>query len=266
MINQQRSKKNIKVSSHTVSNDVEFKNYELDDAIKTNMIKDAFKMFDQDGSRTIDLREFKKLVISLGIELDDKKITNLYKEIDIDGNGVIDLEEFTNMMMKYQFGRDSAIELHLENCFSLYDKNGDGFIDVDDFKKAADELEEIFSVEDIDLLIKIIKVISKEKNIQGSEENINKISKEEFINALCRFEFIHEVKKEDLEERRDKQNHSPSIKDRVNTSSKFSAKDLSSSHFKEISSSGAKSYMRDDEIKRTSSRGELSKSSRSDLV
>jgi Ca2+-binding EF-hand superfamily protein len=181
----------------SLSQDVEFRNYELDPLMKSHMIKEAFLMFDTDKSGEIDPKEFKKLVISLGIEIDERKINALYREIDTNRSGTIDLQEFTQMMMKYQFGKDSPIELHLENTFSLYDKNGDGYIDKDDLKKVGEELEDQMSFDDIELLMRIIKTISEKDKIDNYKDS-ERISKEEFINALCNFKFLNEVKKDPI--------------------------------------------------------------------
>lgn len=194
-------RKNLKVYQQQKSNmsqDQQFQNFELNPILKNFMIKEAFTMFDADGSGEIDPKEFKKLVISLGIEVDEKKIYALYKEIDTNRSGTIDLQEFTAMMMKYEFSKDSPVEWQLENTFNLYDKNGDGIIDLDDFKKVGDELDYFWPNEDIMVLIKIIKVIAAEKGIKQMHE-IDRISKEEFVNVLMKFNFLTEVKKEDLE-------------------------------------------------------------------
>lgn len=194
-----RARKNFKVSQQqSLSNDLSFKKYELNFILKNFMIKEAFQMFDSDGSGEIDPKEFKKLVMSLGIEVDDKKIYALYKEIDTNRSGTIDLQEFTAMMIKYEFNRDSPVEQHLENTFNLYDKNGDGIIDRDDLKKVGDEFDYYLPNEDIDILLKIIKIMADESKITHGQD-LEKVSKEEFVNVLMKFNFLTEVKKEDLE-------------------------------------------------------------------
>ncbi len=154
-------------------------------------------MFDADGSGEIDTGEFEKLVISLGIELDKNKIRDLYKEIDSNRSGTIDLVEFTEMMIRYQFNKDNPIEFHLENTFNNYDINCDGFIDKNDLMRVSKELDEPnTNIDEMDLLIKVMKMFAVRDGIKGNNDS-DKVSREEFVNALNRLHFIEEVIKED---------------------------------------------------------------------
>lgn len=177
-----------------LGDDLEYKEVDLTPLMKNFMIKEAFNMFDDDGSGDIDKREFKKLITTLGLEMDDKKIFELMKEMDKDGSGSIDIEEFTNMMNKYQFSRDSPIAQHLENAFNLYDKDGDGYISAKDLQKVGEELDGVFPAEDADLLLSLCKYFSKNNNVK--QNDTGNISKEEFINMLLSVNFIEEIKSE----------------------------------------------------------------------
>jgi Ca2+-binding EF-hand superfamily protein len=184
-------------SSKSLIEDPSYKSYQLNSLVKTTMIKEAFNMFDADGSGEIDTNEFEKLVISLGIELDKNKIRDLYKEIDSNRSGTIDLVEFTEMMIRYQFNKDNPIEFHLENTFNNYDINCDGFIDKNDLMRVSKELDEPnISIEDMELLVKVMKMFAVRDGVKGNNDP-DKISREEFINGLNRLHFIEEVMKDD---------------------------------------------------------------------
>ena len=148
-------------------------------------------MFDADGSCEIDAKEFKKLVKSLGLEMNNKKIRELMKKIDVNGSGTIDMEEFTAMMNTYQFNKESPVEAHLENAFNLYDKDQDGIISQDDLIKVSQELEDIILMEDALLLISFAKNLGKELK---NQEKANGITKEEFYNLLFKLGFLIETK------------------------------------------------------------------------
>lgn len=49
---------------------------------------------DDDGSRSIDLKEFKKGLHDYGVDLENKEIQEMYKLFDRDGSGTIDFDEF----------------------------------------------------------------------------------------------------------------------------------------------------------------------------
>ena len=61
-------------------------------------IREAFNLFDTDGSGTIDPKELKAAMQSLGFEAKNQTIYQMIADIDKDGNGSIDFEEFLDMM------------------------------------------------------------------------------------------------------------------------------------------------------------------------
>ena len=170
MNNSLHKRNTIKISRKSLlNNDPEFKEYEVNETIKRHMIRDAFQWFDGDGSGEIDRKEFRHLVTSLGIEADSKKIDELYSKIDSDKNGTIDIKEFTSMMMNSQFNKESPIDLHLENAFKQYDKDSDGYIGIQDLISSSEELGELMSLEDMDLLLNFIKMFGADSH---TDENI----------------------------------------------------------------------------------------------
>jgi Ca2+-binding EF-hand superfamily protein len=60
-------------------------------------LKDAFNLFDRDGSGQVEFNELSKI---LGTDVSVQELGDLFKEVDLDGNGTMDFEEFKTMMMK----------------------------------------------------------------------------------------------------------------------------------------------------------------------
>lgn len=179
----------------SLNEDVEFKDIDINPLIKDFMIREAFNMFDEDHSGEIDKREFSKLITSLGLELNEKRINELMKEMDKDGSGTIDFDEFSAMMSSFQFGKESQIQQHLESAFNDYDKDMDTFILPEDFKKVSEELDSIpISKEDAEMFITFCKHFGREKGIKSINDNA--VSKEEFINTLLQLNFLIENKGE----------------------------------------------------------------------
>lgn len=69
------------------------------DADPDKELRDAFAVFDTDGSGSIDRRELKKLMKKLGQALSDKELEAMMDEVDTDGDGEISFAEFKSMMM-----------------------------------------------------------------------------------------------------------------------------------------------------------------------
>ena len=71
---------------------------QIKDNDKEDETKEIFRVFDKDGSGTIDAEEVRHVLHNLGEKLSDKEVGELMKEADIDGNGEIDYEEFITLM------------------------------------------------------------------------------------------------------------------------------------------------------------------------
>ena len=56
-------------------------------------LRAAFKVFDRDGSGTINTEELKEVMKSIGESLTDEEIEDMMKEADKDGNGTIDCKK-----------------------------------------------------------------------------------------------------------------------------------------------------------------------------
>ena len=63
--------------------------------------KDAFDLFDIDGSGTIDKKELRAVMKASGQELSDKEIDKLMLKADADQSGAISFTEFVKLMMTY---------------------------------------------------------------------------------------------------------------------------------------------------------------------
>ena len=55
-------------------------------------IKEAFYIFDSDGSGAISSEEFRKVMMTLGAQMTEEEVTEIIEEVDVDGDGQINLE------------------------------------------------------------------------------------------------------------------------------------------------------------------------------
>lgn len=193
-------KKGGRKNRSSIMSDLDYAKIDVEPLIRDCMIRFAFNMFDEDSSGDIDKDEFAKLVKALGLEINAKKQADLMREIDKDGSGTIYYNEFFDVMSKFQFGKESDIEMHLESAFNDFDKDMDSEINVDDLQKVSEELDETpMTKEDAQLLIAFCKYFGKEKGVHSSGNGINKI---EYINMLSRLGFLktNEFNKNDKED------------------------------------------------------------------
>merc|ERR1712036_33976 len=110
-------------------------------------IKEAFDLFDTDGSGSIDTNELKVAMKALGMDAKSEEIRKLINDIDTDGDGTIDFDEFLAMMTARKQGEDTREDLlkvfklfdddKLKEMMDWADKDGDGVLNEDEFINAV---------------------------------------------------------------------------------------------------------------------------------
>ncbi|CAN1190870.1 Pentatricopeptide repeat-containing protein At1g18485 [Linum perenne] len=146
---------------------------------KKQEIKEAFDLFDTDGSGTIDAKELNVAMRALGFEMTEEQITQMIADVDKDGSGAIDFDEFVHMMTAKIGERDTKEELM--KAFRIIDNDKNvrtsssfcvvvifcflnvaatyttiliqGKISMDDIKKIAKELGESFTDREIQEMV-----------------------------------------------------------------------------------------------------------------
>ncbi|KAF5835223.1 hypothetical protein DUNSADRAFT_7712 [Dunaliella salina] len=114
-------------------------------------IREAFDLFDTDGSGTIDAKELKVAMRALGFEPKKEEIKKMIADIDKDGSGTIDFEEFLQMMTSKMGERDSREEII--KAFKLFDDDNTGFITLKNLKRVAKELGENLTDEELQVRV-----------------------------------------------------------------------------------------------------------------
>ena len=74
-------------------------------------IREAFDLFDTDGSGTIDAKELRVAMRALGFEPKKEEIKKMIADIDKDDSGSIDFNEFLEMMTAKMSEKDSREEI-----------------------------------------------------------------------------------------------------------------------------------------------------------
>ncbi|KAD3338602.1 hypothetical protein E3N88_34123 [Mikania micrantha] len=118
---------------------------------KRQEIKEAFELFDTDGSGTIDAKELNVAMRALGFEMTEEQINQMIADVDKDGSGAIDFDEFVYMMTEKIGERDTKQEL--TKAFQIIDQDKNGKISVSDIKAIAKELGEHFTDAEINEMV-----------------------------------------------------------------------------------------------------------------
>merc|ERR1712028_180912 len=146
------------------------KKFELTEEQKQE-IREAFDLFDTDGSGTIDAKELKVGMRALGFEPKKEEIQKMISDIDKDGNGDIDFEEFLGMMTAKMGERDSREEIL--KAFRLFDDDETGKISFKNLKRVAKELGENMTDDELMEMIE-----------EADRDGDNEINEEEFFRIM----------------------------------------------------------------------------------
>ncbi|XP_003388306.1 PREDICTED: caltractin [Amphimedon queenslandica] len=114
-------------------------------------IREAFDLFDADGTGTIDAKELKVAMRALGFEPKKEEIKKMISDIDKDGSGTIDFNEFLHMMTSKMSEKDSKEEIL--KAFRLFDDDETGKISFNNLKRVAKELGEKLTDEELQEMI-----------------------------------------------------------------------------------------------------------------
>jgi centrin-1 len=115
-------------------------------------IKEAFDLFDTDGSGTISTEELRKALQNLGIDAKNQTLLNMMADLDKDRSGSIDFDEFISMMTAQMSDTDSREDLRKVYNLFLGDDAGsrvNNKIQLQHLKRVARELNEAMSDEEL---------------------------------------------------------------------------------------------------------------------
>jgi len=133
-------------------------------------IKEAFDLFDMDGSGKIDAKELKVAMRALGFEPKKEEIKKMISGID-NGSGKIDFNDFLQLMTAKMSEKDSHAEIM--KAFRLFDEDDTGFITFANLKRVAKDLGESMTDEELREMIE-----------EADRSNSGQISKEDFLRIM----------------------------------------------------------------------------------
>jgi centrin-1 len=168
-------------SSSSSSSRSKFK-VELSESQK-QQIKEAFDLFDTDGSEKIDAKELKVALRAIGLEPKKDELTRMMNELSgrsesfrPSSNGeqvqTIDFSEFLSLLtskMSEREGREAVLK-----SFQLFDEDENGKIDLDKLRKVANQVGEHLTDAE---LMEMINEMDRDGDSQIDFEDFQRIMK-----------------------------------------------------------------------------------------
>ncbi|OAY71788.1 Calcium-dependent protein kinase 7 [Ananas comosus] len=103
---------------------------------EVDAIKELFHVMDTNKKGNLTIEELKTGLHLIGHHVPDIDVHMLMEAADIDGNGTLDCKEFVTVSVHLKKIRS---EEHLPKAFSYFDKNGSGYIEIDELREAIGE-------------------------------------------------------------------------------------------------------------------------------
>lgn len=133
--------------------------------------KATFDMFDKDKDGRITPQELAEMIKNLGHKVNEVEVIEMIQEVDLDGNGSVDFKEFLGLMVRKM--KDIEIDDELLETFKVFDKDGNGYITVDELRNVILTIGDDVSTEEVEEMIKIA-----DRDLDG------KISFEDFMKLM----------------------------------------------------------------------------------
>ena len=118
--------------------------------------REAFNSFDKDGGGSIDSKELKDLMASVGQNPTDDELAEMIRIADADGTGDIDFAEFVTLMAHKM--ADEKSEATLKAAFSVFDTSGDGFISAEEMRRIMINVGEPVTLDDVEQVIRKVDI------------------------------------------------------------------------------------------------------------
>eukprot|EP01001_Neometanema_parovale_P011092 NODE_7330_length_774_cov_98.980031_g7089_i0.p2 GENE.NODE_7330_length_774_cov_98.980031_g7089_i0~~NODE_7330_length_774_cov_98.980031_g7089_i0.p2 ORF type:complete len:203 (-),score=86.93 NODE_7330_length_774_cov_98.980031_g7089_i0:166-711(-) len=143
-------------------------------------IKQAFDLFDTEGTGKIEAKEVKVALRALGFEPKKEEMNKIIAEVDKDGSGTIDFNDFLDLLVRKMGEKDSKEETL--KAFKLFDEDDKGIIAFDNLKAVAKDIGETMTDEELmEMLEYATKLRTKEKKERLDPKSI---TEDEFMKLM----------------------------------------------------------------------------------
>ena len=136
--------------------------------------KASFDIIDKDRDGLISIQELEQMMKRLGQDYNQVEIEEMIDEVCLTDKKSVDFKEFLGLMTRKV--KDIEVEDELLEAFKVFDKDGNGFITLDELKDIIQRIED--GVQDTDI---------QDMLTEADEDKDGKLSFEEFVKIMKNF-------------------------------------------------------------------------------
>ena len=118
-------------------------------------LKECFLYFDRNEQGYIKKEEFGMALRSAGLVITNKEAQVISDKYDLEGTGNIDLKSYLCAVAEHSAIR-SAGEEDIRRAFSVFDKNGDGLINVKEMSHVLSRIGDFLNEEEVNALMEAL--------------------------------------------------------------------------------------------------------------
>ena len=126
-----------------------------------DQIKQAWELFDEDDSGSIEHHELKEVMVNLGLNPTQDELDDIIRDIDKDMDGLIDYNEFLRLMSTKL--KDAQTQDELFEAFLVFDNTGKKYFTARELTTVSNMLKCDFSAEDISEMIAVADLNGDQK-------------------------------------------------------------------------------------------------------
>ena len=140
-------------------------------------LRQTFELMDRDGSGKITTEKINSILHSLGFHPNPNETTEIVGAVDAKHTGEIDFEEFASYVARHTLNRTVSQEnRQLRTVFSIFDKDGNGYVSATELRQLCLELGKEITVEQAR---KMIAEVDREGNGSLTYEDFKRLIHED---------------------------------------------------------------------------------------
>ena len=138
---------------------------------KLKEYKNIFDLFDSNKDGNVNSLELANILKSININVSDEEIKEIIEELELEGNNEVNFENFVSIVNRRE--KDVDNEEEVLKAFKLFDKEGNGLININELKNIMLSVGKNIKEEEINDMLK-----------EADTDMDGYINYEEFIRSL----------------------------------------------------------------------------------